>query len=124
MLPFFGSEAPEGAAVELVDVEQMYSPKMDRPDVLLAGSPGYAAHRTVHSGLWSSYADRFAGAVIIAEMLGWSDPAIVNRAWGESYFDQHEMQTRASVIFTEKSLGLRWAHGLRICLAEPGTVRI
>ncbi|MGG4096669.1 hypothetical protein [Paenibacillus lautus] len=115
MLPFFSEvKLPEGAAaVELVDVEQMYSPKMDRPDVLLAGSPGYAAHRTVHSGLWSAYADRFAGAVIIAEMLGWSDPAIVNRAWGESYFDQHEMQTPCERYFLlKKSLGQRW--GTRI----------
>ncbi|WP_339290771.1 hypothetical protein MKY48_21145 [Paenibacillus sp. FSL W8-0187] len=115
MLPFFSEvKLPEGAAaVELVDVEQMYSPKMDRPDVLLAGSPGYAAHRTVHSGLWSAYADRFAGAVIIAEMLGWSDPAIVNRAWGESYFDQHEMQTPCERYFSlKKSLGQRW--GTRI----------
>ena len=115
MLPFFSEvKLPEGsAAVELVDVEQIYSPKMDRPDVLLAGSPGYAAHRTVHSGLWSAYADRFAGAVIIAEMLGWSDPAIVTKAWGESYFDQHEMQTPCERYFLlKKSLGQRWGTGI------------
>ncbi|WP_459967584.1 hypothetical protein [Paenibacillus sp. JCM 10914] len=115
MLPFFSEvKLPEGsAAVELVDVEQMYSPKMDRPDVLLAGSPGYAAHRTVHSGLWSAYADRFAGAIIMGEMLGWCDPAIVNRAWGESYFDQHEMQTPCERYFLlKKSLGQRWGNGI------------
>lgn len=66
---------------------------MDRPDALLAGSAGYAAHRIVNSGLWSSYADRFAGAVILAEMLGFSDPEIVNRTYGESFFDQRELQT-------------------------------
>ncbi|MFW5432935.1 hypothetical protein [Paenibacillus apiarius] len=95
LLPFFSEvkRTSESSPIELVDVEQLYSPKMDRPDVLLAGSPGYAAHRTIHSGLWSAYADRFAGAVILAEMLGWSDPKLVQRAWGESYFDQHEMQT-------------------------------
>lgn len=115
MLPFFSEmKLPEGsAAVELVDVEQIYSPKMDRPDVLLAGSPGYAAHRTVHSGLWSAYADRFAGAVIIAEMLGWSDQAIVAKAWGESYFDQHEMQSPCERYFLlKKSLGQRWGTGI------------
>ncbi|NMO96275.1 serine/threonine protein kinase [Paenibacillus lemnae] len=115
MLPFFSEvELPEGsAAVELVDVEQIYSPKMDRPDVLLAGSPGYAAHRTVHSGLWSAYADRFAGAVIIAEMLGWSDPAVVGKAWGESYFDQHEMQTTCERYFLlKKSLSQRWGQSI------------
>ncbi|MDO7905718.1 hypothetical protein Q5741_04735 [Paenibacillus sp. JX-17] len=95
MLPFFSEVDPPtgGSAVEWVDVEQMYGKSMDRPDVLLAGSPGYAAHRTVQSGLWSSYADRFAGAVIISEMLGWCDEDIVRRGWGDSYFDPHEMQT-------------------------------
>ncbi|MEK5319736.1 hypothetical protein NSS94_10780 [Paenibacillus sp. FSL L8-0644] len=111
MLPFFSEvELPEGtSAVELVDVEQMYSTKMDRPDALLAGSPGYAAHRTVHSGLWSAYADRFAGAIIIGEMLGWSDRVVVDKAWGESYFDQHEMQTPCERYFIlRKSLESRW----------------
>lgn len=101
------------SAVELVDVEQMYGSKMDRPDALLAGSPGYAAHRTVHSGLWSSYADRFAGAVIIAEMLSWSDPVIVEKAWGESYFDQHEMQTVSERYYAmRESLEKRWGSKL------------
>ncbi|WP_068496247.1 hypothetical protein [Paenibacillus kribbensis] len=111
ILPFFSEvELPEGtSAVELVDVEQMYSTKMDRPDALLAGSPGYAAHRTVHSGLWSAYADRFAGAIIIGEMLGWSDRVVVDKAWGESYFDQHEMQTPCERYFIlRKSLETRW----------------
>jgi hypothetical protein len=37
-------------------------------------------------------ADRFAGAVLLAEMLGWCDPQVVQAAWGESYFDPQEMQ--------------------------------
>ncbi|MFB5265208.1 hypothetical protein ACE41H_00190 [Paenibacillus enshidis] len=115
MIPFFSEvELPEGVSpVELVDVEQMYSTKMDRPDTLLAGSPGYAAHRTVHSGLWSAYADRFAGAVIIAEMLGWSDQTVVDRAWGESYFDQLETQTPCERYYIlRKSLESRWGSRL------------
>jgi hypothetical protein len=111
MIPFFSEvENLRGvSAVELVDVEQMYGSRMDRPDALLAGSPGYAAHRTVHSGLWSAYADRFAGAVIIAEMLSWSDAAIVEKAWGESYFDQHEMQTVNERYYAMRdSLQKRW----------------
>ncbi|WP_342555562.1 hypothetical protein [Paenibacillus sp. FSL R7-0652] len=115
MIPFFSEvqNSAQTSAVELVDVEQMYGSKMDRPDALLAGSPGYAAHRTVHSGLWSSYADRFAGAVIIAEMLCWSDPVIVEKAWGESYFDQHEMQTASERYFAMRSsLEKRWGSKL------------
>lgn len=111
MLPFFSEvDLPDNSsAVELVDVEQMYSPKMDRPDVLLSGSPGYAAHRTVQSGLWSAYADRFAGAIILSEMLGWCDPHVVEKAWGESYFDQHEMQNACERYFVlKKSLERNW----------------
>lgn len=95
MLPFF-SEVKQNAnasPIQLVDVEQLYSPKLDRPDVLFSGSPGYAAHRTLLSGMWSAYADRFAGSILLAEMLGWSSPQIVEKSWGESYFDQREMQT-------------------------------
>ncbi|MCM3782835.1 hypothetical protein M3231_07600 [Neobacillus mesonae] len=111
LIPFFSEvERPEGAAaVELVDVEQLYSPKMDRPDALLAGSAGYAAHRIVNSGLWSSYADRFAGAVILAEMLGFSDPEVVERTYGESYFDQRELQTSSDrYLKLQKSLESRF----------------
>ncbi|GIO29871.1 MULTISPECIES: hypothetical protein [Paenibacillus] len=113
MLPFFSEVDMPGnkSVVELVDVEQMYSPKMDRPDVLLSGSPGYAAHRTVQSGLWSAYADRFAGAIIMAEMLGWCDSHVVEKAWGESYFDQHEMQNPCERYFVlKKSLERNWGN--------------
>ena len=77
--------------VEFVDVEQMYGPGFDRPETLPAGSAGYA-HCTAGSGLWSRTADRFAGAVLIAELLGWCDPRVRQAAWGENYFDPAEMQ--------------------------------
>lgn len=79
------------AEIELVDVEQMYGPGLDRPDLLPAGSPGYA-HRTATSGLWEPAADRFAGAVLLAELLCWADPTVRTAAWGDSYFDPAEMQ--------------------------------
>ncbi|WP_289355900.1 hypothetical protein [Paenibacillus sp. S-12] len=95
MLPFFSEvkQSANASPIQLVDVEQLYSPKLDRPDVLFSGSPGYAAHRTLLSGMWSAYADRFAGSILLAEMLGWSSAQIVQKSWGESYFDQREMQT-------------------------------
>ena len=58
--------------VELVDVEQMYAADLPRPRVLPAGSPGYA-HRSVSTGDWSPRSDRFAGALLLAEILGWCD---------------------------------------------------
>ncbi|ANS74112.1 hypothetical protein AWM70_05580 [Paenibacillus yonginensis] len=81
--------------IELVDVEQMFSPRLDPPDLLLGGSPGYASARvSAHhpQAAWNAYADRFPGAVMMAEMLGWCDPEVRGQAWGESYFDPEEMQ--------------------------------
>ncbi|MDQ0243749.1 hypothetical protein J2S09_001294 [Bacillus fengqiuensis] len=82
--------------VELVDLEQMFSKKMDAPDALPLGSPGYAVHKAVRSGLWSPKADRFSGAILITEMLAWSDPDIRNQAYGDSFFDPQELQIASS----------------------------
>lgn len=68
----------------------MYGPGL-RPTLIAAGSPGYA-HRTVPQGLWAPEADRFAGAVLLAEMLGWCDERVRGAAWGENYFQPHEVQ--------------------------------
>ncbi|HEX9990676.1 MAG TPA: hypothetical protein VGE45_19635 [Chloroflexia bacterium] len=89
------SEAPGAArqnAVELVDVEQLYGRSMEKPQALPGGSPGYA-HKTAPTGMWEPDSDRFAGAVLVAEMLGWCDERVRNAAWGESYFDPQEIQT-------------------------------
>jgi hypothetical protein len=77
--------------IELVDVEQVYGPDMRRPEYVPSGSMGYA-HKTADEGLWSAEADRFAGAVLLAEMLGWCDERARSAAWGESYFEPRELQ--------------------------------
>jgi hypothetical protein len=87
MLPLLAG----GTGVELVDLEGLYAPGMTRPQELSSGSAGYA-QKQVAGGLWAPEADRFAGAVLLAEMLGWCDPQVVQAAWGESYFDPREMQ--------------------------------
>jgi hypothetical protein len=76
--------------VQLVDVEQMYAPTIQPPGNLLAGSGGYA-HKIAKSGVWNELADRFAGAILLAEMLGWCVPEIVQCAYGEQYFAPDEM---------------------------------
>ena len=100
------------SAIELVDVEQLYGPGLERPETVPAGSPGYA-HRTAGTGLWGSPADRFAGAVLLAEMLGWCDSRVRAAAWGESYFDPSEMQQpgdRARLLTVV--LRERWGSGI------------
>lgn len=77
--------------VSLVDVEEMYGAGFLKPEKLPGGSDGYA-HVTAKDGLWSAEADRFAGAVILSEILAQCDPAFRSQASIESYFDPAELQ--------------------------------
>ena len=77
--------------IGFVDLEEMYGPGFLEPKEIPAGSPGYA-HQSAPRGLWTEEADRFAGAVLLAEMLCWSDPHVRKAAWGESYFAPKDMQ--------------------------------
>ena len=117
MLPEWGDfdrRAPAGTEdvdIVLVDVEQMYGPGMERPEKLPGASPGYA-HRSASDGLWGEWADRFAGAVLMGEMLGWCDEQVRQAAGeGESYFNPDEMQqetTRYRLLI--QVLEARWGH--------------
>lgn len=78
--------------VNLVDVEDLYSPWLAPPPMVPAGTPGYQHHEVRESGQWRPEGDRFAGAVLMAEMLGWAHPDVRRAAWGESYFDPGELQ--------------------------------
>jgi len=101
LLPALADHGPQTAdsspssAVALVDVEGLYAPGLLRPEALPSGSSGYA-HRTAHEGLWGPTADRYAGAILLAEMLGWGDKNVRKVAWSETYFDPDEMPGRAS----------------------------
>jgi hypothetical protein len=58
--------------------------------MFLVGTPGYN-HQRDPQGLWGPMADRYSGAIMLSEMLGWCDPAVQEHVWGESYFDPDEM---------------------------------
>ncbi len=73
--------------LQLVDVEDLYAPGWPRPQSPSPGTAGYR-HRTTPVDVWSATADRFAAAMLLAEMLAWSSPEIRYLAHGESYFDQ------------------------------------
>jgi tRNA A-37 threonylcarbamoyl transferase component Bud32 len=81
----------QGAGLSLVDVEEMYAPGFEQPPKLPAGSAGYA-HRVAREGLWHEQSDRFAGAVLLAEMLGWCDASVHDQSGAEQYFSETEMQ--------------------------------
>jgi hypothetical protein len=78
-------------AISLVDVEEMYGPGLEKPDKLPAGTPGYD-HSVAKNGLWSLDADRFAGAVMLVEMLSRHDSNIRRVSFAEQFFDPAEMQ--------------------------------
>jgi hypothetical protein len=82
---------PNTQRAHLIDVEDLYAPGFSPPASLPAGTDGYA-HHTARDGIWEAEADRFAGAVIIAEMAGWFVPEIRHEAEEEHYFAADEMQ--------------------------------
>lgn len=100
------------SAVELVDMEQLYSSDLKRPETLPGGSPGYV-HIATSESFWSAYADRFAGAVLLAEILGWCEAKVRKTAWGENYFAPDEVQReseRAQTLTT--ALTLHWGESV------------
>jgi len=78
----------------LVDVEDLYSPWLEQPPLVPAGTPGYQHKESAEKGQWGPMGDRFAGVVLIAEMLGWAHPDVRAKAWGESYFAPDEIQQK------------------------------
>jgi hypothetical protein len=104
------SLAPEGASsvVGLVDMEQFFGPNIEPPAMPLAGAPGYSP-RAISADAWGPLGDRFAGAVLIAEMLGLGDTAVRDAAWGASYFDPNGIQADHPRYFTLlNALRSRW----------------
>jgi hypothetical protein len=83
---------PHMDQINLVDVEDLYSPWLEPPPMLPAGSAGYQHRESPSGGQWGPLGDRFAGVVLMAEMLGWAHPAVRKAAWGESYFAPEELQ--------------------------------
>jgi len=90
LIPGFAQPAAT-PTVALVDVEQLYAPGLDRPDVIVSGSSGYA-HHTAAQGVWGATSDRFAGAILLAEILGWGSAEVRAAAGEESYFEPGELQ--------------------------------
>jgi serine/threonine protein kinase len=77
--------------IALVDVEGMYSPGLPRPEAVPGGSLGYA-HPASVGGVWNPLADRFSGAVLLAEMLSLSSKEMRQQIYGETFFAPEEMQ--------------------------------
>jgi serine/threonine protein kinase len=77
--------------VDLIDVEEICAAGVPMPEILPKGTPGYT-HRSASDGLWHPYADRFAGAILLCEMICWSDEHFREHVHGDSFFDPDELQ--------------------------------
>lgn len=78
--------------VELVDIEEMHGSGLPRPVELPAGQEGYQHKASVSEGQWSAEGDRFGGAILIAEMLGWHSARIRENSADEHFFAAAEVQ--------------------------------
>jgi len=106
------SKSGEACAIALVDVEQLFGPGLNTPPMLSSGSPGYAK-KDSPKGIWSTDGDRFAGAILLAEMLGFCDAVVREAAVGESYFTPEEIQRdSAKLAILRSSLQRHWGEGV------------
>lgn len=85
--------------VELLDLEGVYIPGTSSPRRLSYGSPGYQHRRPDRQGQWSPYGDRFAGAILLTEMLTWWSSVVRARVPEDamSLFLPEELQKREGV---------------------------
>jgi hypothetical protein len=86
--------APDFRQIRLIDIENMYVRGMPPPKKFSQGSPGYQHRHLEVRGQWCQEGDRFAGALLLTEMLTWWDPRV--RAYvddrAESLFRPEELQ--------------------------------
>jgi hypothetical protein len=83
--------AENGSTIELIDVEDMYHESLGELPYVPDGTPGYAHPRHQGRGCRNKYGDRFAGAILLTEMIVWSDPAVRQSAADVSVFEQSEL---------------------------------
>jgi len=81
----------------LVDLEQVYAPHLAHPPQHIPiGTPGYTPNY-IHDNrsIWGPFGDRFAGAVLLAEILAWHDEEVRAQAReDQSYFSEGELHKR------------------------------
>jgi serine/threonine protein kinase len=68
--------SPDRQQIQLLDPENMYLPGMPPPLHMSQGTPGYQHRYPGAHGQWCPEGDRFAGAILLVEMLTWWNPRV------------------------------------------------
>jgi serine/threonine protein kinase len=86
----------DGKQLQLLDPEGMFLPGKPLPKKLSQGSPGYQHRHLGPQGQCCREGDRFAGAILLTELLTWWNPRVRARVeeHAETLFRQEELQTR------------------------------
>ena len=90
--------SPDLARVELLDLDNLYLPQAPVPHYMSHGTPGYQHPHLGPHGQWCAEGDRFAGAILLVEMLAWADPLVRAQTpeGADSLFQPHELQATDS----------------------------
>ncbi len=90
---------PHFQGIEFLDLEGLYFPESSVPRSSW-GTPGYQHPRLGSLGQWCAEGDRFAGAVLLTEMLTWGHPLVRAHAapGAESLFRPEEMQAQKTPL--------------------------
>jgi serine/threonine protein kinase len=68
--------SPDLQLVQLLDLEGLYIPGVPPPPFCSQGSPGYQHRNLGPRGQWCPEGDRFAGAILLTEILTWWNPRV------------------------------------------------
>lgn len=79
-------------AIELVDIEDIFAHGMVEPEYEIHGESGYTPKFLQEDFLWDKESSRFAGAILLSEMLGWHSSQVREISASDSYFESHELQ--------------------------------
>lgn len=93
-------------SIELIDVEDMYHPAFIDVSAPPDGTPGYAHPANAGKGCWNPYGDRFAGAILLTEMLTWHQKSIREASSADSLFSPEEL-CHPGAKFTAVHMALR-----------------
>ena len=77
--------------VSLIDFDEMFGSAFPKPIYSPRGSEGYSHKAQREQESWGFSADRFSGAILLVEMLIFSDDRARYSSYGESYFAQGEI---------------------------------